>query len=285
MNSQICIFLMFSLVAIVIMFEAQPVSGKQGGNVSEKTQTFTKRRQYNYNRTMRPLEHSKISKKFFACVANCFKSLECPEQFFQLVKNTSQDVFREENSTNIGRLFNVKLFDWFCEFAKNRSTCVSGCPESRFKTFFFEVTEPTNYACNASEFLRYVKCYEKVYRADVNGCDRNEMCGAYKYSAYLNVLKHMDIFNNSQEELSASEKSFLITNFTQNLCEYIACGNRCRRDELIKECGTNEANQILVQLYRKLIQQIKTIVNFFIEFMDGEKIIFLDQCDATLKID
>jgi len=49
------------------------------------------------------------------CLIECFESLEFPEQFAELVQNTSYDVFREENSTNIGRLFNAELFDWFCE--------------------------------------------------------------------------------------------------------------------------------------------------------------------------
>lgn len=284
MNFKIGVFIIFAILQIAITQDAKKESLKRNGHknvvFSGNATTLIGRD----NKTLQQIEKVRLfDLKFYECFADCFKSLEFPSKFYDLVQNTSEDVFRAENSTNIGRLFDVELFEWFCEFAKNRTSCVSACPESRFKTFFFQVTEPTAYSCTESDFLSHVKCYKKVYQADVNGCDRDEMCGAYKFSAYYKVMENVNLINSSQDELINNQTSFLISNFTQNLCEYIACGNRCRRDELIKECGSSEANDTLMQLYRKLIRQIKTVVNFFTNFIDEDPIVFTDQCDVTLK--
>uniref|UniRef100_A0A915IAU5 Uncharacterized protein n=1 Tax=Romanomermis culicivorax TaxID=13658 RepID=A0A915IAU5_ROMCU len=48
---------------------------------------------------------------------DCFYNLSLPAHVSEFLYDVQDDVFREENSTNIRRLFNVTMLDWYCEYA------------------------------------------------------------------------------------------------------------------------------------------------------------------------
>uniref|UniRef100_A0A915J8K7 Uncharacterized protein n=1 Tax=Romanomermis culicivorax TaxID=13658 RepID=A0A915J8K7_ROMCU len=44
-----------------------------------------------------------------------------------------------------------------------------------------------------------------------------------------------------------------------NLCQYITCGNQCRMNKLMAQCG-EKSNQVLIEFYRRLVSPLKQII-------------------------
>uniref|UniRef100_A0A915IN20 Uncharacterized protein n=1 Tax=Romanomermis culicivorax TaxID=13658 RepID=A0A915IN20_ROMCU len=48
------------------------------------------------------------------CVEHCFRNSSIPETVIHFFVDVARDVFRRQNSTNIRRLFNATMLDWYC---------------------------------------------------------------------------------------------------------------------------------------------------------------------------
>jgi len=50
------------------------------------------------------------------CMERCFQESPVPQNVTQMAQQTFQNVFRSVNSsTNVGRVFDANLFNWYCE--------------------------------------------------------------------------------------------------------------------------------------------------------------------------
>uniref|UniRef100_A0A915KQL1 Uncharacterized protein n=1 Tax=Romanomermis culicivorax TaxID=13658 RepID=A0A915KQL1_ROMCU len=183
------------------------------------------------------------------------------DEVFHFFMEVADDVFNQQNSTNIRRVFNATMLEWYCGYANGRQQCILECDNDSFlKTQALKLLRPTSYICNETDFITYSKCYRQVYEDDVDECESGDKCLPYKTTmidyAYRNRKRVQNI--------SWQNAAQVVLN---NLCQYIICGNQCRMNELSKQCG-EESNQVLIEFYRRVVSSLKQIT---IELEGGYK--------------
>uniref|UniRef100_A0A915IPM7 Uncharacterized protein n=1 Tax=Romanomermis culicivorax TaxID=13658 RepID=A0A915IPM7_ROMCU len=115
------------------------------------------------------------------CVVNCTRNSLIPKTVMQFLHDVKNDVFKRQNSTNIRRIFNATMLDWYCGFANGRYQCILDCDNnSVLKSEILKLLRPTSYVCNETDFIAYSKCYRQVYEDDVDECESGDKCLPYK---------------------------------------------------------------------------------------------------------
>uniref|UniRef100_A0A915KHG1 Uncharacterized protein n=1 Tax=Romanomermis culicivorax TaxID=13658 RepID=A0A915KHG1_ROMCU len=101
-------------------------------------------------------------------------------------------------------------------------------------------------------FIAYSKCYHQVYEDDIDKCESGEKCLPYKTA----MIDYAYEKGRRIDKIPWQEALQLVFN---NLCQYIICGNQCRMNELLTQCG-EESNQVLMEFYCRIVFSFKQIV-------------------------
>uniref|UniRef100_A0A915J6J5 Uncharacterized protein n=1 Tax=Romanomermis culicivorax TaxID=13658 RepID=A0A915J6J5_ROMCU len=207
------------------------------------------------------------------CVVDCMQNSSIPKTVMQFFRNVTDDVFKRQNSTNIRRIFNATMLDWYCGYANGRHQCISECDSnSVLKTEILKLLRPMSYICNETDFIAHSKCYRQVYEDDVDECESGDKCLPYKTT----MIKYVHERRRGIQNSSIEDAVQFVLN---NLCQYIICGNQCRTNELSTQCG-EEANQVLIEFYRRIVSSLKQIITeLYRWFYGGRKLILTDICD------
>uniref|UniRef100_A0A915JFP8 Hexosyltransferase n=2 Tax=Romanomermis culicivorax TaxID=13658 RepID=A0A915JFP8_ROMCU len=205
------------------------------------------------------------------CVVGCIRNSSIPRSVRNFFFDVASDVFRRQNSTNIRRVFNATMLDWYCGYANGRQQCILECDDDSFvKTEILKILRPTSYVCNETDFIAYSKCYHQVYEDDKDECESGEKCLPYK----MTMINYY--YERRSKNISWEEAVQVVLN---NLCQYIICGNQCRLNELSTQCG-EDSNQVLMEFYRRVVSSLKQIIIEVHHWLTGKALPLLtDSCD------
>lgn len=195
------------------------------------------------------------------CVDHCIEtSVQLPEDLLPWMMEVIQDVYRDQDSTNIKKFFNETMINQYCGVMRATSECINKCPPDadaeELKKFF----TTTKYMCTETKFAENAKCYRDVYDADTNQCETEPKCGQYKYSS-------MKAKTPEAERQNLESYAVKVAN---NMCQYITCGLDCRKPELVSKCG-QEKFDVLKMFYQKLVHSAEKVLQTVAEVVSDDE--------------